>query len=180
MSDFESVSKILNARYFTEMQKREPKTNLGKNEFLQILVAQLGHQDPLSPKEDTEFIAQLAQFSSLEQMVAMAQSSSMSQSYAMIGKFCSGTKLDDNGKEMLVEGIVNGVSTVGGVTTLRVGNVDLPLSGVLSVLDATYAQSLLDAAAKTAAEKAAADKAAGDNEDKEPVVEGTDNTGAVG
>lgn len=48
--------------------KTESKANkdLGKNEFLNLLVAQLNNQDPLSPQENGEFIAQLAQFSQVE------------------------------------------------------------------------------------------------------------------
>ncbi len=44
---------------------------MGKEEFLTLLVAQLKHQDPLNPDEGTEFTAQLAQFSSLEQLMNM-------------------------------------------------------------------------------------------------------------
>ena len=45
---------------------------LGKDEFLQLLVTQMQYQDPLNPTSDTEFIAQMAQFSSLEQMTNMS------------------------------------------------------------------------------------------------------------
>lgn len=46
-------------------------SELGKDQFLQLLVAQLRHQDPLNPSDPREFASQLAQFSSLEQMVSM-------------------------------------------------------------------------------------------------------------
>jgi flagellar basal-body rod modification protein FlgD len=54
----------------------EPKSRLatdalGRDAFLQLLTTQLSHQDPLKPQGDTEFIAQLAQFSSLEQLTQM-------------------------------------------------------------------------------------------------------------
>lgn len=46
---------------------------VGKNEFLQLLVTQLENQNPLEPAKDTEFVAQLATFSSLEQLVDLNQ-----------------------------------------------------------------------------------------------------------
>ena len=46
-------------------------TQLGQDAFLNLLVTQLRHQDPLQPQADTEFIAQLAQFSSLEKLTQM-------------------------------------------------------------------------------------------------------------
>jgi flagellar basal-body rod modification protein FlgD len=59
----------------TENQTKQPvverKNQLGQDAFLNLLVTQLRHQDPLQPQADTEFIAQLAQFSSLEKLTQM-------------------------------------------------------------------------------------------------------------
>lgn len=51
-----------------------PKNSLGKDAFLLLLVTQLQNQDPLKPMDDKEFTAQLAQFSSLEEMKNISKS----------------------------------------------------------------------------------------------------------
>ena len=55
-----------------EAVERVPVKMLGQNEFLKLLVTQMRNQDPMKPVSDTEFIAQMAQFSSLEQTKTMS------------------------------------------------------------------------------------------------------------
>ena len=52
---------------------RAVSNELGKDAFLRLLIAQLSNQDPLNPMDDREFIAQMAQFSALEQMQNMTK-----------------------------------------------------------------------------------------------------------
>ncbi len=49
-----------------------PNNNLGKDQFLQILMVQLKNQDPMSPLQDKDFIAQMAQFTSVEQLTKIS------------------------------------------------------------------------------------------------------------
>jgi flagellar basal-body rod modification protein FlgD len=83
-------------------------SSLGKDEFLKILMAQLQNQDPLNPMEDKEFIAQMAQFSTLEQTTNMSsllekfintqtQSDSILKYSEMIGKQVEWKGTDDSG-----------------------------------------------------------------------------------
>ena len=68
------VSEQVNAFNKTLNEGKGAKANaaLDKNDFLKILITQLSHQDPTQPMDDKAFIAQMAQFSSLEQMTNMS------------------------------------------------------------------------------------------------------------
>lgn len=63
-----SITPINSAVTATDEKSSAPVKILGKDDFLNMLITQLQHQDPLNPADSTEFTAQLAQFSSLEQL----------------------------------------------------------------------------------------------------------------
>jgi flagellar hook assembly protein FlgD len=58
--------------YGTESAQRDPKTQLGQKDFLQLLTVQLQNQDPLSPMSDMDFIASMSSFSSVEAMGSLS------------------------------------------------------------------------------------------------------------
>lgn len=89
---------------------------LGKDDFLKILITQMSNQDPTSPLENTEFIAQMAQFSSLEQMTNMSQNFEKlsvmmhsSEAASMLGKNVE-LDLGDTTTSGLVEAVSRGAS----------------------------------------------------------------------
>jgi len=91
---------------------RQPQQNLGKDDFLKILITQLSYQDPTSPMEDKEFIAQMAQFSTLEQMTSMSKDFSKLTSMLMGNEAASalGKSVEIIERERSVYGVVQAVT----------------------------------------------------------------------
>ncbi|GBU28889.1 flagellar basal-body rod modification protein FlgD [Treponema sp. R8-4-B8] len=91
---------------------RQPQQNLGKDDFLKILITQLSYQDPTAPMEDKEFIAQMAQFSTLEQMTGMAKDFSKLTSMLMGNEAASalGKSVEIIEGERSVYGVVQAVT----------------------------------------------------------------------
>jgi flagellar basal-body rod modification protein FlgD len=114
------------------------KGQLGKDDFLKLLTAQLANQDPLQPVDNQAFIAQLAQFSSLEQLQGVSSrldsllqataTASQLQTSALVGKTVSYRVGGVEGS-----GVVRGVDLTGGTPQLLVGAGRVPLSDVLQV-----------------------------------------------
>lgn len=112
------------------------KRELDRDAFLKILVTQLAHQDPTQPMQDKDFVAQMAQFSSLEQMNKVAsynqqmiQVNSMTLGAQMLGKTVS--YKDDN--DASITGEVISVKTTDGVTQVQIGEKWIDLSKIDSV-----------------------------------------------
>lgn len=115
---------------------------LGKDDFLKLLVAELKYQDPMDPMKDRDFIAQMAQFSSLEQMQnlnnnfeLMAQLNLMTVSFNTVSII--GKKIvyeDDSGQTC--NGIVTGVNFSETVPSIIVDeNKEISLEAVLKVVE---------------------------------------------
>ena len=120
---------------FTGTQQREVKKDLGKDDFFLILAAQLQYQDPLQPMEDREFIAQMAQFTALEQMTNIAQLQQKSnamqqyQAFNLVGKHVEGVDKDDN----KIIGLVSEVLIKDGLAVLKVDGKEIPLENLVRV-----------------------------------------------
>ncbi len=104
-------------------EKIKETSALDKDAFLQLLVTQLQYQDPTAPMEDREFIAQLATFSSLEQMQNLNQQSIEANANNMVGKFVSTTVYNSaTGQTETVAGYVMGTRKAGDDTYLMLEN----------------------------------------------------------
>lgn len=114
-------------------------SELGKEEFLQLLVCQLQNQDPLNPQSDQEFIAQLAQFSSLEQMTNMNETFSNNSAYSLVGKEVIVQKTDSNGSVTEVRGTVDYVEMKNGDAYLSINGQSFEVDDLLQVMDTAYA-----------------------------------------
>ena len=115
---------------------REVKTQLGKDDFLKLLVTQLQYQDPLEPMDNTEFIAQTAQFTALEQMQNLNQTMTNAQAFATIGKgVYMNTLNEQTGQYEYIYGIVTSVDVINGKPYLNIGNKTAPYEDITRVQD---------------------------------------------
>lgn len=98
MSTTSSVSSTKTANGTTIVPLNSTSDSLGKNAFLKILTTEMSNQDPTQQTDSTAYVAQLAQFSSLEQMQNLNGSVTFSNASSLIGKTVTVSDTDSNNK----------------------------------------------------------------------------------
>ena len=113
-----------------------PNAILGKDDFLKLLVTQLQHQDPMNPMDDKDFMGQMAQFSSLEQITNLVEatqreafSNQMSQAVGLIGHQVSWVAADGTDGS----GTASKVSVSGGSIQITVGDSQITPDEIVQV-----------------------------------------------
>jgi flagellar basal-body rod modification protein FlgD len=132
-----SISAITGQNTQSQSLTSQGTQGLGQDAFLNLLVTQLKNQDPLQPTDDKEFIAQLAQFSSLEQAQNMNQtlqsftkSQPILQASNLIGHTV--TAVGSNSSD-LITGKVTSVRFDSGQVILKVGDKDVPAGNITAI-----------------------------------------------
>ncbi|MEN9361143.1 MAG: hypothetical protein RL095_2678 [Verrucomicrobiota bacterium] len=115
---------------------------LGKNSFLKLLVAQMQNQDPLNPQSNAEFVAQLAQFSSLEQMQdvnknlgSMLTGSQLGGAGNLIGKQASW----NDAQGLRQSGLVEKVTIRDGALQAVINGIEVPADKITEIAQAPLA-----------------------------------------
>jgi flagellar basal-body rod modification protein FlgD len=112
-----------------------PQQSLGQDDFLRLLITQMSSQDPLNPVSNSDFIAQMAQFSTLQQttnmqtdMAAMRSQQDIVQANSMIGRDVD-LQVDNN----VVHGTVSAVQITDGTPKVIVNGIAFDLSEVIKI-----------------------------------------------
>lgn len=126
----------------TSSTSSSDSTTLDKQAFLQLLVAQMKYQDPLEPTSNTEYVSQLAQFSSLEEMQNMSNSVDLQRATSLVGSLVTVSSTDSTtGETSEVTGKVDYVTQSGSKTYLSINDSKYELSTLEKVWDTDYADA---------------------------------------
>jgi len=115
--------------------------SLGKDTFLTLLVTQMQNQDPLEPTKDTEWVSQLATYSSLEEMQNMNRTLTNSQALNLVGQTVIIQTKDTAGDYKTVTGEVDFVNIKDNKAMLSVGGTLYSMEEVVSIVDKTYIEN---------------------------------------
>lgn len=110
--------------------------------FLTLLAAQLCNQDPLNPQTDTEFVTQLAQMSSLEEMRSLAAGMSSLQAYSFAGKYVYAQVINSvTGETGYCCGAVESIVKSGGSYYAVIGDTTVSVDNILQVFDTSAVET---------------------------------------
>jgi len=115
---------------------KEKTSEIGKDQFIELLVTQLRYQDPLNPVDDKEFIGQMAQFTSLEQMQNLNKSYEVTNAFTLIGKKIYASVVDEatnDAKE--ISGIVESAKVKNGKALVIVNGTEVQLSKITEIYE---------------------------------------------
>ncbi|HHW46740.1 MAG TPA: flagellar hook capping protein [Clostridiales bacterium] len=119
---------------------RSSDGSLGMDDFMRLLITQLTNQDPMSPIEDTQFIAQMAQFNALKIAQTQAEISLTTQGISLVGKEVIVSDYDNNGGTESVRGVVESVRFFSGECRVVVNGKEYPLSRIMEVVSRASAE----------------------------------------
>jgi flagellar basal-body rod modification protein FlgD len=130
-----NISSITNPQQAPSQNGDASRAQLGKDDFLHLLTMQLRYQDPLNPLENTEFIAQMAQFTSLEQLQNINQTLTTSQNKegSLQTAFANNLVTSLVGKD--VEVVTNQVGFYGDDASINYGLGNGARAATLSIVD---------------------------------------------
>lgn len=109
---------------------RTPVQTLGQEDFLKLLVAQMSQQDPMNPMKDNEFIAQMAQFSALEQNKAMQQDMASLRASTLLGTTVTVADAYAKDGSGYTTGVVDAIIINGKTPELMIGGNRYALSAI--------------------------------------------------
>jgi flagellar basal-body rod modification protein FlgD len=114
---------------------------MGKDTFLKLLVAQLKYQNPMSPTDGTQFLAQSAQFTMVEKLEEMEKQMTslvgMQQRIEASGLIGKDVTFHDATTDKDIDGIVTSVDFAGATPSVKVGGKDVPISDLTGVTTPT-------------------------------------------
>lgn len=119
-------------------------SSLDKDAFLKLLVTQMQYQDPLEPTSNTEYMAQLAQFSTVEQLENLSATFNANQALNMAGQYVILNVPDAAGKVNQVSGLVDYVTMSEGKAYFHINDQYYPADYLDSIVSIDYLEHLIN------------------------------------
>ncbi len=118
-------------------------SSIGKDQFLQILVAEMKYQDPLEPTTNTEWVSQMATFSQIEELQNMSGTLENGQAQDLVGKIVIVSTTNDMGETNYVSGQVECIEIREDGTYLSIDGLLYNAEDLYSVVDEEYYDKLM-------------------------------------